>query len=133
MSKPTATTLIVASLKAGREVKLSQRDYLVISQYAENMGMKLDIVKKDGMELTVKIKTMAKISSTELNEFLKAHKACVNVSDENRYSLDYNGTICVTIVNDSSDGIEATIYPVKMEDDIGNGAGGSVIKKFSKD
>lgn len=57
MSKPTATTLIVASLKAGREVKLSQRDYLVISQYAENMGMKLDIVKKDGMELTVKIKT----------------------------------------------------------------------------
>ena len=49
--------LIIASLKSGKEVTMSQRDWLTISQYAENVGIELEIVGKKGLELKVKIKT----------------------------------------------------------------------------
>jgi hypothetical protein len=52
--KQDYSKLIIASLKAGKEMKVSQRDWLTISQYAENIGLKLEVVKKDGLELVVK-------------------------------------------------------------------------------
>lgn len=48
------TKLIIQSLQQGREVKISQRDYLTLSEYADNKGLKLEVVKKEGLELTVK-------------------------------------------------------------------------------
>lgn len=46
----------LASLKSGGQVTCSQRDLLLIQQYAESIGMQVEVVKKDGMTLTVKAK-----------------------------------------------------------------------------
>lgn len=54
MSKDNSTKLLLASLKSGNEITVSQRDYLVIQQYAENMGLTLNIIKKEGGNITVK-------------------------------------------------------------------------------
>ena len=42
---------------SGKEMKMSQRDFLTVQMYCENRGIKLDIVKKDGLELVVKMKS----------------------------------------------------------------------------
>lgn len=49
--------LIIASLKSGKEVTMSQRDWLLISQYADNIGIELEIIGKKGLELKVRIKS----------------------------------------------------------------------------
>lgn len=46
--------LIIASLKAGKEIKISVRDYLVVQQYAESIGMKLEVVGRAKNEVTVR-------------------------------------------------------------------------------
>jgi hypothetical protein len=56
MSKPNSS-IIVAALQSGKEMKMSQRDYLVIQQYCENKGIEIEVVKKEGLELTVKMKS----------------------------------------------------------------------------
>lgn len=48
--------LIIASLKVGKEIKLSQRDFLVVSQYAESVGMNLEVVRRDKKYFVVKAK-----------------------------------------------------------------------------
>jgi hypothetical protein len=55
MSKPNSS-IIVAALQSGKEMKMSQRDYLVIQQYCENRGVEIEVVKKEGLELVVKMK-----------------------------------------------------------------------------
>jgi hypothetical protein len=50
------TKIWLAQLKSGGELKVNQRDYLVIQQYAEEKGITLAIVKKEGIMLTVKAK-----------------------------------------------------------------------------
>jgi hypothetical protein len=51
-----ASKLIIANLKAGKEVQMSQRDYLLIQQYCESVGIELEVVSKKGLMLTVKKK-----------------------------------------------------------------------------
>lgn len=46
----------IASLKSGGQITCSQRDFLLIQQYAENVGLNVEVVKKVGMTLTVKAK-----------------------------------------------------------------------------
>lgn len=46
--------LIIASLKAGKEVKVSLRDMLTVQKYAESVGLKVEVVKRDKMEVTIK-------------------------------------------------------------------------------
>ena len=46
----------LAQLKSGGQLTINQRDYLLVQQYAESKGIVLDIVKKDGVMLTVKAK-----------------------------------------------------------------------------
>ena len=46
--------LIIASIKAGKEVKLSQRDFLTVSEYCKNAGIQIEVLNKNGMDLTIK-------------------------------------------------------------------------------
>ena len=46
----------LAQLKSGGQLTINQRDYLLVQQYAEGKGITLDIVKKEGVMLTVKSK-----------------------------------------------------------------------------
>lgn len=57
--KPNSS-IIVAALQSGKEMKMSQRDYLVIQQYCENKGVDIEVVKKDGLDLVVKMKNKEK-------------------------------------------------------------------------
>lgn len=50
----TPTELIIANIKAGEPVVLSQRDFLTISDYCKNKGIQIEVVKKEGMNLTIK-------------------------------------------------------------------------------
>lgn len=48
--------LIIANLKSGKEVKLSMRDYLTVQQYAESVGLNVEVVKRIKDEVFVKAK-----------------------------------------------------------------------------
>lgn len=45
--------IILASLKAGNEIKISLRQYLVIEQYAESVGLKIKIVRREKDDVVI--------------------------------------------------------------------------------
>lgn len=47
------TKLIIANIKAGKEVTVSQRDFLTISDYCKACGIQIEVVKKVGINLTI--------------------------------------------------------------------------------
>lgn len=54
--KNNISKIIISQLKSGGSFICNKRDYLIISQYAESIGMKIQIVNKKGMMLNIKAK-----------------------------------------------------------------------------
>lgn len=54
--KTDNSKLWMASLKSGGQVTISQRDYLTLYEYCQNVGLEIYVEKKVGMSLTVKMK-----------------------------------------------------------------------------
>jgi len=54
--KSVSPKILIASLKSGNEVICSQRDYLMIQGYCANMGIGIEVIKKEGLNLTIKKK-----------------------------------------------------------------------------
>lgn len=54
--KQVSPRILIASLKSGNEVICSQRDYLMIQEYCANVGMNIEVIKKEGLNLTIKKK-----------------------------------------------------------------------------
>ena len=52
----TDSKIIISALKSGKEVKLSLRDYLVVQQYAESVGMNIEVVRREKDNVWVKKK-----------------------------------------------------------------------------
>ena len=46
----------LASLKSGGQLTINQRDYILVNQYAEEKGLKLEITSKKGVMWTIKAK-----------------------------------------------------------------------------
>ena len=46
--------LIISALKSGKEMKVSLRDMLTIQQYAESVGLKVEVVGRDKDQVTIK-------------------------------------------------------------------------------
>lgn len=54
--KSNPNKLWIANLKSGGQVTLSQRDYLTLYEYCQNVGLEIYVEKKVGLTLTVKMK-----------------------------------------------------------------------------
>lgn len=48
------TKILIQSLQQGKTAVISQRDFLIVQQFCENKGIKLEVVSKKGLELTIK-------------------------------------------------------------------------------